>query len=35
MSFQSVPPIIQNPEHRWWAIEAQSAEGHPDNNPIR
>jgi hypothetical protein len=30
MSLQSVPPIIQNPEHRWRAIEAQRAEGHPD-----
>jgi flavodoxin len=25
-----IDSLIQNPEHRWWAIEAQSAGGHPD-----
>ena len=25
-----IDSLIQNLEHRWWAIEAQSAEGHPD-----
>ena len=25
-----IDSLIENPEHRWWAIEAQSAEGHPD-----
>ncbi len=27
---QIIDSLIQNPEHRWWAIEAQSATGHPD-----
>jgi flavodoxin len=27
---QIIDSLIQNPEHRWWAIEAQSAAGHPD-----
>jgi flavodoxin len=25
-----IDSLIENPEHRWWAIEAQSATGHPD-----
>jgi flavodoxin len=27
---QIIDSLIQNPEHRWWAIEARSAAGHPD-----
>jgi flavodoxin len=31
---QIIDSLIQNPEHRWWAIEAQSAAGHPDTGDL-
>jgi flavodoxin len=27
---QIIDSLLQDPEHRWWAIEARSATGHPD-----
>ena len=27
---QIIDSLLENPEHRWWAIEARSAAGHPD-----
>ena len=29
-----IDSLIQNPEYRWWAIEAQTAGGHPDADEL-
>ncbi len=29
-----IDSLMQNPEHRWWAMESQSALGHPDQGEL-